>query len=249
MNVFSESSNTYALEDLTRVTPYLAPDLLQSTIGVGTGGSTSIQFRLPQQHSCQSVQQYVSTPLGPTRTMKPAVPIAKFDEESSFALSNSLGFQHHEKQFVDASTDPEPMSHIEQNDFSCQMAPIYVDQQSETISDIYQYQSTQTDRVALEDASCQINADVNDCTIQTDFHEQNDFSCQCIPVSIDQTTETKAIILDDRYIQTDLVETMHCASQITPNNIDQETATIEISMEDIAQQTSLNTVTNLVRFD
>ncbi|CAF5168153.1 unnamed protein product, partial [Rotaria sp. Silwood1] len=31
-----ESSNTYAFDDLTKVTPYLAPDLLQSTLGIGT---------------------------------------------------------------------------------------------------------------------------------------------------------------------------------------------------------------------
>ena len=231
----SESSNTYALEDLTKVTPYLAPDLLQSTLGAtnggGGGGSTSLQFRLPRQRSSLSNRQYVSTPLGPTRTSKPAVPLAHFDDDSSF------GFQQ-QKQFVDASTDPILIPQIEQKDFSCQMAPIYTDQQIETIPLITEYHSTQTDAIPTETIACQINPNVNEYSMQTDLHESKDFSCQCLPTTIDQTTETIQREFHTQFIQTDSICTNDSSCQISPMSIDQQIETIPILTEDIGLQCS-----------
>ena len=241
----SESSNTYAFEDLTKVTPYLAPDLLQSTLGVANGGSTSIQFRLPRRRSSLSSQQFVSTPLGPLRATKPAVPIAKFEEDPSFVLTQSLGFAQQEKQFTDAWTDPEPERVIEHSDFSCQVIPLSADKEIETIQFTFDIQSTQTDDLPTEDAACQINPSNQDGSMQTSVNEQRDFSCQIIPVAIDQTTETVETDVQTQLIQTDAIATNDCSSQIMPDYLDQHTETIRILTEDIALQSSLNNVSEL----
>lgn len=230
----SESSNTYAFDDLTKVTPYLAPDLLQSTLGAtngGGGGSTSIQFRLPRRRSSLSTRQYVSTPLGPIRTSKPAVPLAHFDDDSSF------GFQQ-QKQFVDASTDPIHIPKIEQKDFSCQITPICTDQQIETIPLITAYHTTQTDVISTETIACQINPMLNDCSIQTNLNEYKDFSCQFMPISINQMTETISKEFQTQTIQTDLISTNDYSCQTSPNTLDQQIETIPIETEDIGLQSS-----------
>ncbi|CAF3581657.1 unnamed protein product [Adineta steineri] len=242
LSSFSESSNTYALDDLTKVTPYLAPDLLQSTLGAGNnGGSTSIQFRLPRRRSSLSSRQFVSTPLGPTRTIKPAVPLAHFDDESSLVLTNSLGFQQQqEKQYVDAYTEPEPIPIIEQKDFCCQMAPLYVDKDIETIHLTVEFQSTQTDIISTETIACQINPDLNDCSIQTIVNEQKDFSCQFIPTLIDQTTETIITDYHTQISQTDSISTNDYSCQITPEYIHKQIETESILTQDIALQCSFH---------
>lgn len=236
----SESSNTYALDDLTKVTPYLAPDLLQSTLGAtnGAAGSTSIQFRLPRRRSSLSSRQYVSTPLGPTRTTKPSVPLAHFDDDSSFALQNSLGFQQ-QKQFVDAFTEPEPIPVIEQKDFCCQIIPLTKDQEIETTQLTMEYQSTQTDIITTETIACQINPTINDCSIQTITNEQKDFSSQFMPISIDQITETISTVYYTQNIQTDSISTNDYSCQTTPEYIDQKIETNPILTEDIGLQSSL----------
>jgi hypothetical protein len=246
-NHFSESSNTYALDDLTKVTPFIAPDLLQSTLGATNGGagSTSLQFRLTRQRSSLSNRQYVSTPLGPTRAIKPSVPLAHFDDDSLFVLTNSLGFQQQqEKQFVDAFTEPESVPIIEQKDFSCQVIPSCMDKEIETTPLIVEYQSTQTDIISKEDISCQINPNTNDCSIQTILNEQKDFSCQIMPISIDQITETITTDYHTQIIQTDCIPTNDFSCQITPEYKNQEIETIPILMHDIALQSSLNNVKN-----
>jgi hypothetical protein len=245
--ISSESSNTYALDDLTKVTPYLAPDLLQSTLGAGNGcGSTSIQFRLPRRRSSSSSnRQYVSTPLGPTRLIKPAVPLAHFDDESSLVLTNSLGFPpppQQEKQFVDAYTEPEPIQIIEQKDFSCQITPFYTDKSIETTHPIVEYHSTQTDLISTETIGCQINPNLNDCSIQTIPNDQKDFSCQYIPTSNDQTTETIITNYHTQLIQTDSISTNDSSCQITPEYIHQQIETIPILTQDIALQSSFDNV-------
>ncbi len=243
INFFSsESTNTYALDDLTKVTPYLAPDLLQSTLGATNGASTSIQFRLPRRRSSLSNRQYVSTPLGPTRTTKPSVPLAHFDDDSSFVLTNSLGFQQ-QKQFVDAYTEPESIPIIEHKDFSCQITPLYTDQQIETTHLITEYQSTQTDIISTENIACQINPDINNCSIQTISNEQKDFSSQFMPILIDQIIETNRIDYHTQIIQTDSISTNDYSCQITPEYIDQQIETIPILTQDIGLQSSFNNLT------
>ncbi|CAF3143988.1 unnamed protein product [Rotaria sp. Silwood2] len=244
MSPFSESSNTYAFDDFTKVTPYLAPDLLQSTLGAGAiaGGSTSLQFRLPSRRSSLSNRQYVSTPLGPTRIMKPAVPLAHFDDDSSLVLSTSLGFQQQGKQFVDAYTQSESLLVIEKKDFCCQITPLYNDKEIETTQFTIEYQSTQTDIISTETIACQINPNLNDCSIQTILNEQKDFSCQFIPISNDQTTETIITDYHTQIIQTDCVSTNDYSCQITPEYIDQQIETIPILTQNIAIQSSLNNV-------
>ncbi|CAF0992285.1 unnamed protein product [Rotaria sp. Silwood1] len=245
MSPFNESSNTYAFDDLTKVTPYLAPDLLQSTLGIGTiaGGSTSLQFRLPSRHSSLSNHQYVSTPLGPTRIMKSSVPLAHFDDDSSLVLTTSLGFQQQVKQFVDVYTQSESPVIIETKDFSCQIIPLYNDKQIETIQFTSEYQSTQTDIILTETIACQINPNLNDCSIQTILNEQKDFSCQYIPNSNDQTTETLITNYNTQIIQTDDISMKDYSCQITPEYIDQQIETIPILTQDIALQSSLNNST------
>lgn len=237
----SESSNTYALDDLTKVTPYLAPDLLQSTLGAtnngGANASTSIQFRLPRRRSSLSSRQYVSTPLGPIRTTKPSVPLAHFDDDSSFALQNSLGFQQ-QKQYVDAFTEPEPISSIEQKDFSCQITPLYTDHETETNEIQLEYQSTQTDSIVTESIACQINPNLNDCSIQTNINEQKDFSSQFMPTTIDQITETISIDYHTEFIQTDSISTNDFSCQIIPECNDQQIETNPILTHDIGLQFS-----------
>ncbi|CAF0894057.1 unnamed protein product [Adineta ricciae] len=245
LSAFSESSNTYALDDLTKVTPYLAPDLLQSTLGTGNaGGSTSIQFRLPRRRSSLSTRQFVSTPLGPTRTIKPAVPLAHFDDESSLILTNSLGFQQQavstEKQFVDAYTEPEPFPTIEQKDFSCQITPSYADKDIETTHLILEYQSTQTETILTETIACQINPSLNDCSMQTILNEQKDFSCQMFPTTIDQITETIITDYHTQIIQTDAISTNDYSCQITPEYVHQQIETNSIETQDIALQISFD---------
>ncbi|CAF0913537.1 unnamed protein product [Rotaria sordida] len=242
----TESSNTYAFDDLTKVTPYLAPDLLQSTLGAGVnvGGSTSMQFRLPSRCSSLSNRQYVSTPLGPTRTIKPTVPLAHFDDDSSFVLTTSLGFQQQqEKQFVDAYTQSETFVINEKKDFSCQINPLYKDEEIETIPFLIVHQSIQTDIISRETIACQINPNLNDCSIQTILNEQKDFSCQFIPISNNQTTETIITDYHTQIIQTDLISTNDYSCQITPEYIDQQIETIPILTQDIAVQSSLNNST------
>ncbi|UJR37843.1 hypothetical protein I4U23_030533 [Adineta vaga] len=252
LSTFSESSNTYALDDLTKVTPYLAPDLLQSTLGNGTnGGSTSIQFRLPRRRSSLSSRQYVSTPLGPTRTSKPAVPLAHFDDETSLVLTNSLGFQQQpstepEKQYVDAFTEPDPIPVIEHKDFSCQIIPLYVDKEIETTHLVLEYQSTQTETISTETIACQFNPSLNDCSMQTILNEQKDFTCQFFPTTIDQTTETIMTNYHTQMIQTDLISTNDYSCQITPEYIHQQIETMPIETQDIALQYSFD---NEVVFD
>ena len=223
------------------MTPYLAPDLLQSTLGAGNAGSTSIQFRLPRQRSSLSSQHFVSTPLGPPRASKATVPIAKFDEDPSFVLTNSLGFprQQEEKRFVDAATDPEPDRVIETADFCCQIAPSSVDQEVETTPTVLQYQSTQTETITSEHIACQINADVGHCSIQTDLFEQTEFGCQCTPTSIEQSTETTPMVSQTQTIQTDAVLTAESSSQVTVDSVEQAMETTPILTEEIALQTSL----------
>ncbi|CAF3245263.1 unnamed protein product [Rotaria socialis] len=242
---FSESSNTYAFDDLTKVTPYLAPDLLQSTLGAGNiaGGSTSLQFRLPSRRSSLSSRQYVSTPLAPTRTIKQAVPLAHFDDDSSFVLTTSLGFPQQEKRFVDAFTEPEPIVVIEKKDFCCQIIPSCQDQEIETTRFIVQYQSSQTDMISTESIACQINPIFNDCSIQTLLHELKDFSCQFIPTSNDQTTETITKDYHTQAMQTDSILKHNYCCQTTPEYIDQQIETIPILTESIALQSSLNSST------
>ncbi|CAF1062088.1 unnamed protein product [Adineta ricciae] len=247
-SAFNESSNTYALDDLTKVTPCLAPDLLQSTLGTGNaGGSTSIQFRLPRRRSSLSTRQFVSTPLGPTRTIKPAVPLAHFDDESSLILTNSLGFQQQaaptEKQFVDAYTEPEPFPTIEQKDFSCQITPSYADKDIETTQLSLEYQSTQTEMILTETIACQINPSLNDCSIQTILNEQKDFSCQTFPTTIDQTTETIITDYQTQIIQTDAISTNDYSCQITPEYVHQQIETNPIDTQDIALQISFDNKT------
>jgi hypothetical protein len=221
------------------VTPYLAPDLLQSTLGATNGGggaSTSLQFRLPRQRSSLSNRQFVSTPLGPTRVSKPAVPLAHFDDDSSF------GFQQ-QKQFVDASTDPILFPGIEQQDFSCQMTPFSTDKQIETVPLQMEYHSTQTDIVTTETIACQINPILNDCSIQTNPNEQKDFSCQFMPTSIDQISETIRTEYQTQTIQTDCISTKEYACQITPDYQHQQSETIPILTEEIGIQSSLVNLT------
>ena len=234
----SESSNTYAYDDLTKVTPYLAPDLLQSTLGATNNGgaSTSLQFRLPRRRSSLSNRQFVSTPLGLTRVAKPPVPLAHFDDDSSF------GFQQ-QKQFVDASTDPILFPGIEQQDFSCQMTPIYTDQQIETVPLQMEYQSTQTEVITTETIACQVNPNQNDCSIQTNPNEQKDFSCQFMPISMDQITETTVTDYQTQTIQTDCISTKDYACQITPDYQHQQIETTPILTEEIGLQSSLVNLT------
>ena len=234
---FSESTNTYAMEDLTKVTPYLAPDLLQSTMGATNGMNTSIQFRLPRRRSSLSNQQLISTPLGPARAAKINVPIAKFDDEGSLALNNSLGFQTQEKRFVDTGTNPEPETQIEQKDFSCQITPISVDQQIETTPLIFESQSIQTDSISIEDVACQINPNVNDGSNQTETQEQTDFSCQFMPILIDESTETFTVSFQTQTIQTEIISTNESSTQITIEHVDQEIETTIVVTEDVASET------------
>ena len=231
------------------MTPYLAPDLLQSTLGIANGhgcNSASLRFRLARRCSSLSSRHYVSTPLGPTRTTKPAVPLAQFDDDSSFILTRSLGFQQIEKQFVDACTEPDSVPIIERKDFSCQIFPSSTDREIETSHPIVEDQSTQTEVSSSKTIACQINPNVNDCSIQTALHEQNDFSCQFMPNSIDQTTET---IMSDRHtqmVQTDLLLTNDCSCQVIPEYIHRQIETIPISTQDIALQSSLNNVKDFI---
>jgi hypothetical protein len=191
-----------------------------------------MQFRLPRRRSSLSTRHYVSTPLGPTRTSKPVVPLAHFDDDSSF------GFQQ-QKQFVDASTEPIPIPVIEKQDFSCQITPFYTDQQIETMPLQTEYQTTQTDVITTETIACQINPNLNDCSIQTNSNEQKDFSCQFMPISINQITETIITDYQTQIIQTDLISTKDYSCQITPDYIDQQIETIPILTEEIGLQSSL----------
>lgn len=197
----------------------------------GGGGSTSIQFRLPRRRSSLSNRQYVSTPLGPLRTSKPAVPLAHFDDDSSF------GFQQ-QKQFVDTATDPIHIPKIEQKDFSCQITPICTDQQIETIPLLTAYHTTQTDVISTETIACQANPMFNDCSSQTNPNEYKDFSCQFMPISIDQMTETICKEFHTQTIQTDLISTEDYSCQTSPNTLDQQIETIPIETQDIALQSS-----------
>jgi hypothetical protein len=128
---------------------------------------------------------------------------------------------------------------IEQNDFSCQITPLYIDQQIETIPLITEYQSTQTDIISTETIACQINPNVNDCSIQTIINEQKDFSSQFMPTSIDQITETIPIDYHTQIIQTDSISTNDYSCQITPEYIHQQIETIPILTQDIGLQSSL----------
>lgn len=232
------------------MTPYLAPDLLQSTLGAGNAGSTSIQFRLPRRRSSLSSQHFVSTPLGPLRASKPTVPIAKFDEDPSFVLTNSLGFQkQQEKSFVDVGTDPEPDHVIETMDFCCQITPVYIDQEVETMPAVPQYQSTQTETITTEHIACQSDADVNHCSIQTEITEQTEFGCQCMPTSIDRTTETVAMVSQTQMSQTDVALTADCSSQIAVDSVDQSMETNPILTHEIGSGTSLTFDDQLVQTD
>lgn len=231
------------MDDFTKVTPFLAPDLLQSTLGANNGGNTSGQFRLPHRRSSILSQHFISTPLGIGRSMKTTVPIARFDDECSFALSNSLGFQpNNEKKFVDASTDPEPETIIEKHDFSCQMIPISVDQEVETNPLVVVYQSIQTETIPVEDATCQVNPQSNDCSMQTMAQELIDFSAQFMPSMNNQTTETLTTPCESQTCQTESASTMTSSTQVTIEQVDKEIETIMTSMHDIGLQLSINNV-------
>ncbi|CAF1550052.1 unnamed protein product, partial [Adineta steineri] len=145
-----------------------------------------------------------------------------------------------EKQYVDAYTEPEPIPIIEQKDFCCQMAPLYVDKDIETIHLTVEFQSTQTDIISTETIACQINPDINDCSIQTVVNEQKDFSCQFIPTSIDQTTETIITDYHTQISQTDSISTNDYSCQITPEYIHQQIETESILTQDIALQCSFH---------
>jgi hypothetical protein len=239
---FSESSNTYALEDLTKVTPYLAPDLLQSTLGTANGGNTSMQFRLPARRSSVSNQHFVSTPLGPARANKAMVPIAKFDDDPSFVLNNSLGFQQQqkEKQLVDMGTDPQPELTIERHDFACQMTPDYCEQSIETTPIVLLYQSIQTELLHMHDIACQMSPAVIECCSQTSGQEQHDFTCQFMPASIDQSTHMMEIITETQECQTESSNTIDAACQFAPMSVDREIETIVVETHDTASQASVS---------
>ena len=177
-----------------------------------------------------SNRQCVSTPLGIQRLSKPSVPLAHFDDDSSF------GFQT-QKTFVDASTDPHP---IEQTDFSCQMNPLTIDQQIETNRFTLDCQSTQTDSISTDTIACQINPISAEFAIQTDGIEQNDFEVQISPSTNEQICETDRIDCFTESIQTDLVETNDHSCQITPDYHDQFVETNPIFKEDIGLQSSFD---------
>jgi len=229
-NSFNESSNTYAFEDLTKVTPYLAPDLLQSTMGAGQAGNSSLHFRLARRRSSLSNQHFVSTPLGPMRTIKTinvAAPVAKFDDDPSFVLTTSLGFEQNQKRFVDASTDAEPLRTIEQKDFSCQI-------ECES-----QCQEIQTENVRNENVACQIEVILNEFSCQTFSPGHNDVSCQIYPSTNEQMTETEQIYGQNEFIQTDSIEQNDFSTQMQPETFDGQTETERMSTENFATQTSI----------